>query len=490
MKLRTTPRTMICCAAFVAMLCSCGRSHKQSPGPSLATTLDEVLNRLAHTGAVCSARVLDLQTGRELYAAKVDEPLMPASNLKLLTSAAALDRFGAGHTFKTYLAIDGEDLWVIGTGDPGTGDPRIAAGSGRTPVSMFDDWADALRKRGISRFRGNLYYYDAALEPMWVHPSWHKDFLVEWFAAPTSGLNFNDNCIDISITPTAAGQPVQFELMPPVRNVQIINKCLTGDTHSPQIVRAIGANTITLTGSASTPARLESKPITDPGAFFADAFRTHLASRGIAVDGRAIRAASPLDGTTPPPLDKVVAVHETRLRDAIFRINKQSQNFFAEAVCKLLGQGFEADQGRSAAGSWEAGRRAIHAFLRQHHIDDSRVVVADGSGLSRDNRATTRVLTDVLAAMYSHPSSNVFRDSLSVAGKDGSLAKRLTDLEGRVLGKPGYIAGVCSVSGYVRTSRGRWLGFAIIYNGGFGADEKPFQLLQDEACRILAEWAE
>lgn len=473
------------CLAFIG---ACGRSRPSPPSPpTLATTLNEVLNRLAGTGNICSARVVNLETGRELYAVRADQPLMPASSLKLLTSAAAIDRFGPDHTLKTYLAIDGNDLWIIGTGDPGTGDPRLASSLGQTPLTIFDDWADALHKRRITHLTGGLCYYDAALDTVRVHPTWNKAFLVDWYAAPVSGLNFNDNCIDITISPTTHGQPVHIQVMPPAANIHIVNQCLTADTHNPQITRDPDNNVFTISGTANKPARLESKPVTDPGAFFADAFRTHLASRGITIAGPTIRAASPLAGATPPPPANVIAVHHTPLAQAISRINKQSQNLFAEAVCKLLGQQFDADQGRSAPGSWESGGRAIHAFLRKHRVEDASVVIADGSGLSRANRVSARVLTDVLVAMEKHHARDSFRDSLSICGIDGSLAKRLTDLPGRVLGKTGFIGGVCSMAGYVQNSRGHWLCFAIIYNGNFGADEKPYQLLQDEACRILAQ---
>ena len=464
--------------ALLVLPLGCGKMHD----PVLAAKLDGILNRCAQSGTICAARVVEVSSGREVYATNAHRAMMPASCLKLLTSAALLDRFGPDHTFKTYLAMKGDDLWVIGTGDPGTGDPRIASWSKKAPVSMFDDWADALAKHGITRISGKLYYYDGALEATWVHPSWDSDFLVEWFAAPVSGLNFNDNCLDITVKPAADGRKIEYDLMPPVKNVQVINNCLAGPSQSPRIVRAGWGDVFIVSGTAKESATLQSKPVCDPGAFFADAMRTHFESRGIVIEGATVRASAPPASTT------ILATHETRLRDVIWRINKNSQNFFAEAACKLLGQKDEADRGRSIAGSWESGSRAIHAFLAKSHIDDSQVVIADGSGLSRDNRVTAKALTDLLLVMQQHRSGEVFRESLSVAGKDGSLAKRLASLNGRVLGKTGFIGGVCSLAGYVRSGGGQWLCFAILYNGNFDADEKPYQGLQDDALTALSEW--
>src|SRR5688500_5993067 len=188
--------------ALLAGLAGCAGKKNAGHDARLATKLDEVLNRRAESGATFAARVIDFSNGRELYARDADKAVMPASNMKLPVSAAALDRFGPDHVFKTYMKFDGQNLWLIGTGDPGPGDPRIAATKGDKPTSMFDRWAEALKSHGMSSIPGKLYYYDGALDGQWTHPNWSRSFLVDWYAAPVSGLNFNDNCIDVKIRPT------------------------------------------------------------------------------------------------------------------------------------------------------------------------------------------------------------------------------------------------------------------------------------------------
>src|SRR3954470_17616030 len=126
-------------------------SQPKTESPRLEESLDAILNRNAATGAIVSARVVDLKLARELYSRAADRPMIPASNMKLFTTAAALDFLGADYRFKTYLALDGQDLWVIGTGDPATGDPRMAKAAGKKPTALFDAWADALQKRGVTR---------------------------------------------------------------------------------------------------------------------------------------------------------------------------------------------------------------------------------------------------------------------------------------------------------------------------------------------------
>jgi len=268
--------------------------------------------------------------------------------------------------------------------------------------------------------------------------------------------------------------------------VQIINQCVTGSGGGePDVDRKIDADVLTINGATTKPVDIKSEAVTNPGAFFADALRTHLVEKGITIAGETKRADKPLGGSLAPPARKVVAVHATKLADGLKRINKQSQNNFAEGFCKLLGEGYRAKQGRPEAGSWAAGSEAVKAFLSRNHIDASKIEIVDGSGLSRDNRVTSRMLSDLLVVMSHHKDRKAFFDSLGVAGEDGTIGKRMLDLKGRVHAKTGFIGGVRSLSGYVQNdSSGHWIAFSIIYNG-IGA-VKPFEDRQDNACRILA----
>jgi len=147
---------------LIGLLAGCSSRPAAQP-QTLENRLDQVLNRNGATGAIFSGRVIDLQTGIELYSRNSNRPMMPASNMKLFITAAALDFLGADYRFKTYLALDGEDLWVIGTGDPATGDPRMAKAAGKKPTAIFDPWAEALQQRGVTRI-ASVIYYDRALD--------------------------------------------------------------------------------------------------------------------------------------------------------------------------------------------------------------------------------------------------------------------------------------------------------------------------------------
>lgn len=463
----------------------------------LAAQLDAALGRMESTGAVVHVRVLELPSRRELYARNADEPCTPASNFKLLTSATGLDMFGPDHAFETYLALDGDDLWIIGTGDPSPGDPRLSKARNETPIALLQRWADNLAERGITRITGDLIYYEGEFEaePR-VHPTWPEHWLLHWYAAPTTSLTFNDNCVDITVHPTQEGELVRYEVMPPVSDIEVINECKTvNEKGSPSIVKLKGGNIYKLAGTCHEVTELKSKPVEEPGAFFADALRTQLAAKGITVSGRIRRSDTPLGGTLPPPADKIVAVHRTPITDVLSRINKNSQNLFAECLCKATGQAYERRQGRRVPGSWASGGTALRAFLKRNNIDDSALAPMDGSGLSPANRISAGMLTDLLAVMAARPDAEIFKSSLTVSGVDGSLAGRMTELNGMVWGKTGYIGGVSSLSGYVQTRQGQWLAFAIIYNKigqrrNDSRDTTPFTQMQDEACRILTYWPE
>ncbi len=489
----TTSLSITSWLLIITMLCllpACswgqGRRDQQSTHHDLAQKLDTVLHALDDTGAIVSARFIELSSGNVIYQTdNNDYPFKPASNMKLLISATALDHFGADHTFKTYLAIDADNLWIIGTGDPATGDPVIAKDQGGLPTTLLDQWAQALKDRGITEIKGDLVYDDLALDAYYLHPTWNLDDLPHWYAAPVSGLAFNDNCVDITVTPAELGNPANYTVMPPVQNITVINNTISGgEDHAPVIVKLPGGNIYEISGPVTKKTKLKSKPVENPGEFFADALKTNLKSHGIEILGNIRRADTHLAGQPIPPKEKTVAIHESRIEDILARINKPSQNLFAEMLCKATGQDFQRQLGKNEPGSWLNGKFAIKAFLKKANINAHPLVVADGSGLSHNNRVTTKMISSLLLHMHNHPDAVVFINSLTLGGVDGTLRNRFTDVPGRVRGKTGYISGVRALSGYIETDAGPTVIFSILYNQ-FSGTAKPYEKLQDQAVILV-----
>ncbi len=457
----------------------------QPTAAELPARLHSILNRLEKTGATYTSRIVLWPQGREIFAHDCDAPYTPASNMKILTSTTALDLLGADCTLKTYLARDGDDLWLIGGGDPALGDPRLAKKYNHHITAVFDDWAQVLVQRGIKEISGNLYYDDAILDAEHVHKTWGESTL-HWYGAPIAGLAFNDNCVDITVRPTEYGHPADFSIVPPLPSLKVINECVSRPRHDPTLVKLPGENTYKLTGTCAKEEELKSKPVEDAGRFTAEVLRMQLAAQGITIAGEIRHAPQPLGGKYPPPANKLIATAETPLREVLGRVNTNSNNMMADTLCKLAGRAFAARQGRDVPGSWADGGLAIHAFLKAGGIDDRAVVVADGSGLSDENKVTARVLTELFARMKSRPDADLFVDSLAKGGINGTLEKRYAGYENHVFAKTGQIDGVRALSGYAKAKCGQWVIFSIIYNHIPGEVE-PYEALQDEAVKLLID---
>jgi PBP4 family serine-type D-alanyl-D-alanine carboxypeptidase len=208
---------------------------------------------------------------------------------------------------------------------------------------------------------------------------------------------------------------------------------------------------------------------------------------GISVNGqvRRARVRSP-NGALPPPIT-VVGIHRTPLRDVLTRAGKDSQNLFAECLLKRAGYARARRTGSTdARGSWRHGADAVHALLRRAAIDATGLVVADGSGLSRDNACTARQFALLLAYENAQPTGALLHESLATAGVDGSLRKRLKNSDGRVHAKTGTMRGVRALAGYIDGDSGPRYAFAVIFNG-YPGPSTPYKEIQDRFCRVLAD---
>lgn len=421
------------------------------------------------------------------------ESFKPASNQKILTTAAAMCLLSPDFTYRTLLAVRGDDLVVIGAGDPSCGDPRMAQAAKEPVTAMFHAWAERLKAAGVTEIRGDLLFDDSIFDDEHILANWQKQFnLLDWYCAPVGGLNFNDNCIDILARPGATvGQPASVTLIPGTSWITLQNTAKTAKKGEPVVKRlGTGPITISVSGSVSRagdPQDPLSISITDPGMFFASACRTALAAQGININGETKRARiRAADGRMPADL-KVVAVHERKMSEILWRVNKSSLNMFAEAVLKTVGAyaGRESDPG---IGSYASGRVAMGRFLDTLGIPPDSYVIDDGSGLSHQNRVTPAMLTAILRHMYDHPRRQEWWENLAVPGeKVGTLRRRMKDLAGQVYAKTGHINGVSTLSGYVVGPNKRVYAFSVLCNDTSRSKISPHQL-QDDICRKLASW--
>ncbi|MFH1746704.1 MAG: D-alanyl-D-alanine carboxypeptidase/D-alanyl-D-alanine-endopeptidase [Planctomycetota bacterium] len=406
--------------------------------------------------------VVDTATGRPWFEQLPDTPLKPASVMKLLVTAAALEHLGADFTYTTRLFLRGDELWVLGTGDPSLGDSRLNERAGRAAIYPFDTWVQALRRANVQTLN-KIVLDDAVFDRQWRHPDWPADQAARWYQAPVGGLNFNDNCVDARAE-IQDGQ-VLLKLHPRLPANFYTNKLRIGRQHKPVALRQPDQDFFEFSGSIKRACTLAPVSARRPTVFFGHALRETLLANGIDVQAGVVRRSlTPADFT---PATLVIARCSTPLKDILWRCNTFSQNLFAECLLKTLATHAPGGQPNGQTGSWTAGTSQVRHTLESLGVDLNHAVLCDGSGLSHDNRVTARQITQLLVCMYNQPHRDIFINSLAVPGQDGSMRQRYADplLRNCLRGKTGSISGVSSLAGYLTRPDGTVLAFALLCNG-------------------------
>jgi D-alanyl-D-alanine carboxypeptidase/D-alanyl-D-alanine-endopeptidase (penicillin-binding protein 4) len=364
----------------------------------------------------------------------------------------------------------------VGGGDPTIGG-RFADGD---PTAYFRRWAGVLKEQGITRIEGDLVLDDSFFDRQLIHPHWPKSDLGHWYAAPIAALALNDGCVHVQITPgVRPGAAARVSLIPPTRYLRVDNHTHTVSSskeHAPRVSRRPGSDVIECEGGVyerSDPV-MGWVTVDDPAVYFGTVMREVFAKENLPIVGEVRR--EPAIGRSTQFRARVA--HRFPLLAALAVTNKQSQNFYAEQILKTLG----AERGD---GSWQGGCQAARTAMGELGLDPASYVLDDGCGLSRENRASPKAFTTLLAAMHQHSHGQHYRQTLAVTGVDGTLRKRLTDesYRGRVLAKTGSFTGVRAMSGYVQTRSGEWLAFSLLINDV----RTSVRSIQDEFCKMLVD---
>lgn len=404
---------------------------------------------------------------RTLFQHNATTPLIPASNLKLVTTAAALELLGSDFRFRTVLAVRGDQVAIVGDGDPTFGDSELLRKVGWNVDTVLRRWVDVLKKRGIRRV-DTVHVDDSVFDEVFVHPSWPPEQQHKKYVAQVGGLNLNVNCVDFFLTTGAFGDTVSYTTAPATSYVSVSNICTFGHKNAVWLARDLGRNTVILRGETNASNREPiSVTVHDPGMYAGTVFAETLRAEGLRVIGEVVRTReiragirTASDASAEPWVP--VAIHETPIAPVLARANKDSVNLYAEALAKRIGY-----SATGQSGSWQNGAAAIGGYLESIGVSSAEFTLDDGSGLSKKNAISANAIAKVLAHTFAGPNRQAFLDSLSIAGEDGTLNRRFrdTDLRGRVFAKSGYVQGVSSLSGYVQASDGQWYAFSILMNG-------------------------
>ena len=465
-----TPRLLLAALCLFALLVCRGELHASPQSvATLAADVDRLFDSPVLSRALVGARVESLSDGRVIYERNADRLVMPASNMKILTVAAAVERLGWDYRFETRLEAAGTVSNGMLTGDlivTGTGDPSIGSPDGGHAL-VFLQWADALRRAGITRVSGRLIGDDNAFDDERLGAGWAWDYLSAGYAAPVSALNYNENTAVLRITPgTAAIAKPAVEIGPPGHLLTLVNDTTTGaagSTVSLDIIRFPGDERLVLRGSvaAGGPAAVRTAAVDNPTRFFVEGLRLALASRGVTVAGGAWDVDDLAEPSGAARRMPIAAVQSEPLSALAGYAVKVSQNFYCEAFLKALGRQ------ASGTGTADAGKRAVKDVLASWKVPADAIVQYDGSGLSRYNYVTASAVVTVLRHVWNDERMRGrFVADLPVAGHDGTLETRMknTVLARNVQAKTGTISNARALSGFLQTAAGEKLVFSIIVN--------------------------
>lgn len=427
-------------------------------------------------GATWGVMVRSLDTGDTLFAVEPDEPLAPASNLKLLTTAAALRILGPNYRFRTYLLTDGEiadgvldgDLVLYGTGDPGISD-RFYGGKD----AVFELLVDQLAALGVHTVNGDLVGDASFLPGPLRPPGWHPSDLNDGFTGAVSALSFNENVVSFRVVAGEVGAAPTVHTIPEHAGLLVVNDARTVASNArPRlaILRDDPLDPVRVEGRLLATSRDVWREVTVPvpAHFAASVFRATLEARGVTVLGRVRTVESPhrsvVGGISAPALGRrgarVLARHVSDPLSAYLAVvNKESNNLFAELVFRLLGRA------TSGVGSADASAAAVRTALGELGVDMSRVVQLDGSGLSAGSRVSASTFVDIFDRMASSTVWSEYWGSLPEAGRRGELGRMYgTVAAGNLRAKTGTIEGVSALSGVVRSRAGERLAFSLLVN--------------------------
>lgn len=455
--LRSFRSGAVAAAWLLALACSAaGEPGAPGAAGSWERALATALDARGLRGAKVAVLVVDADRGEVWFEREPDRALIPASNMKILTALATGAEFGPTHRFTTELVAgappdaEGSVPWLAVRG---SGDPSLTS----------EQWwrvAADLARRGVRRIAGDVFLDASAFDAEAWHPSWGQPSARAYFG-PVGALAANYGAFAVVVEPGAPGEPARVRVDPPVPYLRVMNQARTvppGRRSGLSISRRAGPGVLRVVVTGSIPEGAEAqvfwRSVIDPVGYAGAVFTLQLSALGIAVDGAVQAGAPPAPGVT------LHAFEGQDMGELLRLLGKYSSNFIAEALVKAMGV-----HAFGGTGTWETGMEAMRLRLGALGLDLDGSRLVDGSGLSRDNRVSPRLLVHALrAARASFQVGPEILASFPIAGGDGTLEKRAAAAAGAVRAKTGLLTGVTALSGFAERADGRVAAFSILVN--------------------------
>jgi D-alanyl-D-alanine carboxypeptidase/D-alanyl-D-alanine-endopeptidase (penicillin-binding protein 4) len=507
------------CGIFAASPLACAQQKRgqqesccaKTPGArSPVPTANDAASRFAQRAGVLLAAspvdkgawgllIVDAQTGNMLFERDEDHYFLPASNMKLFTTALVLAKLGPEHRFHTTVETGGTisaagllagDLVLVGRGDPNLSNRKfpyeLKEEFDGAPDKILAELADAIAAKGIKEVCGDVIGDDSYF-PRDRYPSgWEIDDMVWEYGAAISALAVNDNVVTLTLSPGEnAGDAVTGSLAPETPDFFVKNEVVTspaGVKADLTLTREPGAALVVVKGTLpakSTPRKLQ-LALEEPAQHAATLLKNLLEARGIKISGiaRAVHEAA-----APAKTSTILAEHiSLPLAEDIKLTNKISQNLHAELLLRTAAR---------QTGVWSTPEDLAKfpaEFYAKAGIATSEVLQTDGSGLSEHDLVTPRAVVALLSYARTQPWFDVYYASLPVSGVDGTLSDRMKSepLAGRIHAKTGSLDHVRTLSGYAEALDGRRLIFSFLSNAQGGKNHEAAEAL-DGLCRAMIE---
>ena len=444
--------------------------------------------------------IADAESGETLYQQNADRYFVPASNMKLFTTALALTKLRLDYRFHTTLETSGTiangvltgNVALVGRGDPNLSNRKFPYNLKEEfdgpPEKVLAELADGLVAKGVKEISGDVIGDDSYF-PRERYPSgWEIDDMVWEFGAAISSIVVDDNTVTLTLVPgEQPGSPVQASMNPATSDFLVENDVVTSapDVKSDlTLTREPGASLVVVKGTmpANGAPRKLILAVEEPAQHAAAVLKRLLEDRGVRVAGIArARHEAPKTQGDPTVLAEHVSVP---LSDAVKLINKISQNLHTEMLLRTVAR---------QSGTWATDddlMKVPQDFYASAGIDPDDVIQSDASGLSRHDLVTPRAIVALLTFAQKQPWFETYFNSLPVAGVDGTLEDRMKDTvaAGHIHAKTGSVAHVRTLSGFADTASGRRLIFSFLGNNQAGKNHEAAEALTGLCVAMLEEF--